>query len=129
MNNVEEYQSLVIVLKQALEFYADKKNYVINVPQNNILFAYIEMDKGEQARFALERIEKMEKQSKELEEKFVKEVTNAIKNNEEIGDVLNIIEDYKNISGIQYTEEEQEHLNRMKENLKNSSLNENNNIR
>jgi hypothetical protein len=95
MSNVEDYQNLVIVLKQALEFYANKDNYEVNVPQNNVLFAYIEMDKGAQARFAFEKIQELENNQKNLEQQFVADITKAIENNEETDNVLNLIEEYR----------------------------------
>jgi hypothetical protein len=100
MNNIEDYQNLVIVLKKVLEFYANKENYEVNVPQNNVLYAYIEMDKGVQAKFALEKIQEFEKNGKSMEDDFIKNLTTAIQNNEEMPKMLQMIEDFRKINNI-----------------------------
>jgi iron-sulfur cluster repair protein YtfE (RIC family) len=97
-SNVEEYQNLVSILKQALEFYANKENYEVNVPQNNVLFAYIEMDKGAQARFALEKIVQMENNHKELESEFTKLMGLGITEEESAKTVQNMIEEFKKLT-------------------------------
>lgn len=97
-NNVEEYQNLVSILKQALEFYANKDNYDVNVPKNNVLFAYIEMDKGAQARFALEKIMEMETNHKDLETEFVKSMGLGITEEESAETVQKMIEEFKNLT-------------------------------
>lgn len=52
MNNYDEYHSLVEILKQALLFYANEKNYVINDKNSSL----IELDFGSQAKFAITKI-------------------------------------------------------------------------
>jgi hypothetical protein len=100
LSNIEDYQNLVIVLKKVLEFYANKENYEVNVPQNNVLYAYIEMDKGAQAKFALEKIQEFEKNGKRMEDEFIKNLTTAIQNNEEMPKMLQMIEDFRKINNI-----------------------------
>jgi hypothetical protein len=87
MNNIEQLQNSVELLKQALAFYANKDNYVAKHNQNNVLFSFIEMDNGVQARFALEKLEQMENLYKEAEEDYTKDISDK--------DVLNAIEDFK----------------------------------
>ena len=95
--NVIELQNAIELLKQALYFYADEKNYEQKHNVNQQLFSMIEMDSGSQARFALEKIESFEKMSKTMEEEFVKELSESIEKNEDVNKVLGIIEDYKKI--------------------------------
>lgn len=83
MNNIEEYQNAIELLKQALNFYADKRNYEINIPQNNALFSLIEMDSGSQARFALEQAVKIQNVNQKMlddYDKVISETIDAIEN-------------------------------------------------
>ncbi len=97
-NNVEDYQNLVIVLKKALEFYANKSNYDAKHPINNVLFSYIEMDCGSQAKFALEKIQELEKNYKNMEDDFVKNISISIQNNEKMPKILEMIEDFRKLN-------------------------------
>jgi len=99
MNSIEEYKNVIELLKQALKFYAETGNYDAKHPINAVLFSQIEMDNGAQARFALDKLEELEKLSQNLEDEFVKNVTNAIENNESTDNVLRMIEDFKNLTG------------------------------
>ena len=87
MNNIEQLQNSIELLKRALTFYAEKDNYIAKHNQNNTLFSYIEMDNGVQARFALEKLEQIENLYKEAEEEYTTEVGDK--------DVLKAIEDFK----------------------------------
>jgi DNA-directed RNA polymerase subunit L len=98
MNSIEEYKNVVELLKQALKFYAETGNYDAKHPVNSVLFSQIEMDNGAQARFALDKLEELEKLSQNLEDEFVKNVTKAIDSNEPIDNVLKMIEDFKNLT-------------------------------
>lgn len=102
-NNIEEYQNLVGMLKKALEFYANKNNYKKPVEFSKYpVLSMIDLDEhGSQARFALKKIQEAEK--------FQKEFETATSN-------------FTDANGIAYTEEEIQHLKRMEDNLKNSSL-------
>lgn len=64
---INEYDNLIRLLKIALEFYADKNNYLDN-PDNpsNIVFD----DFGSQARFATQKIEEFYQNIKTIEEEF-----------------------------------------------------------
>ena len=95
---IDEYQNLVELLKQALTYYADDRVYkLINIP-NNPVFASIFNDGGFQAKFALKKIEELEKLRNNLEEEFVKNITTSIENEESIENTLKIIEEFKKIS-------------------------------
>lgn len=81
--SIEEYQNLVSLLKQALLFYADKKNY------NNDEFKSpkIIIDNGSQAEFALNKIN-------ELEQMYL----DTMKEYKSISE-QEALEEFKNISG------------------------------
>jgi DNA-directed RNA polymerase subunit L len=98
MNSIEECNNVIELLKQVLKFYADKSNYDAKHPVNNVLFSHIEMDCGAQARFVLERVDELENLTKNLEDKFVKNVTKAIENGEEVDKIMGMIEDFKKIN-------------------------------
>lgn len=98
MNNMEEYQNLISVLKNALEFYGNTENYDVKHPVNNVLFSQIEMDCGAQARFALNKIVEVENNQKQLEKQFVTELNDAFSENKSIADTLKIIEEYKKVA-------------------------------
>jgi hypothetical protein len=98
MNNVEEYQNLVSILKSALEFYANKDNYDAKHPINNVLFSHIEMDCGAQAKFALGKIQDMENSHKMLESEYNKSMELGITEEESAKTVQKMIEEFKNLS-------------------------------
>ena len=73
-STVEEYQSLVELLKQALRFYANKSTYghYMGNPSS------IDLDEwGSQARFALEQAEKIEKANLQIQEDYNKLVVDS----------------------------------------------------
>jgi hypothetical protein len=78
MNDIEEYKSLIELFKQALKFYANKNNYEVNIPQNNVLFSYAEMDNGAQARFALEKAKQLEELNKKMQNDYNKIVDEGL---------------------------------------------------
>jgi hypothetical protein len=98
MNNVEEYQNLVSILKSALEFYANKDNYDAKHPINNVLFSHIEMDCGAQAKFALGKIQDMENSHKILESDYIKNTGLGITEEESAENVKKMIEEFKNLT-------------------------------
>jgi len=63
---ITELLNKIEFLKKALEFYANKKNYVENIPIATSIASQIELDEGEQARFALEQIEDIQEYNKTL---------------------------------------------------------------
>jgi len=56
-NDPQEYINLISLLEQSLKFYAAKDNYVEKHNVNNELCSMVELDGGEQAKFALSKIE------------------------------------------------------------------------
>jgi len=93
MNNIEEYQNLVGLLKNALKFYANEDNYLFY----NNKDAPVALDNGSQARFALKKIEEASEASDKMEADYVKNLTEAIENNNNTEDMLKIIEEFKNL--------------------------------
>ena len=90
MNSIEEYQNLVNVLKQALQFYANTKNYTQNKNVNSTLFSQIEMDCGAQARFALDKINEREIMDKKIQDEYTELTDNMIKNIDDNSDNVEI---------------------------------------
>jgi hypothetical protein len=70
----EEYLNLIKYLKLALKFYADKNSYAVNHSMNNELCSLVELDKGSQAQFALDKINEFEEYGKNLEEEYAKQI-------------------------------------------------------
>lgn len=95
--NIEEYQSLVELLKQALKFYANPSNYIGAMGT----IAPIDSDEhGSQARFALEKIEELEKINKNIENDYDRIVNNVLKsfeNNQDNLDSQKIINSIKDL--------------------------------
>jgi hypothetical protein len=92
MNNIQDYENLIELLKQALLFYANENNYEktkFSELKGNI--SAIDMDEyGSQARFALNKI----KETREINEKLLNDYeaeVNAIQNNGE-EEILNALE-------------------------------------
>ena len=56
----QEYLNLISLLEHALKFYANSENYVQKVDVNNELCSYVELDSGQQAKFALEQVKKFD---------------------------------------------------------------------
>jgi len=100
-NSIEDYMNQVELLKQALNFYGNKENYEVNHPVNGKLFSSVEMDSGAQARFALERLEKTELLNKEMEDDFVKNVTEAIEAEDTQENIFKLLEEIKKVGESQ----------------------------
>lgn len=77
---VEELLNKIIFLRKALEFYANEKNYDENKTVNTELVSMIEIDKGSQARFALEQTKLIENYNQSLIDGF-NNVINDIEGN------------------------------------------------
>ena len=90
MNNIEEAENIIALLKNVLEFYANKENYNNSVNINNVLNSLIELDQGLQARFGLDKIREFEKA-----DDLVKNITIAVENNESSENIIKIIEEFK----------------------------------
>lgn len=73
MNNIEEYQNLVELLKQALEFYANKDNYFTSQKvSNHPAPSMIQLDGGSQAQFALVKIKEVNDQNQKMLDEYNK---------------------------------------------------------
>ena len=92
MENTDDFKNMVELIKQSLSFYADTTNYENVHKMNGELFSKIEMDNGNQARFAIKQIEDlnnyMEKlenfedlKSNELDENMIEDFIKNIKPN------------------------------------------------
>ena len=95
MNNIEEYQNLFELLKQALMFYGDENNYH-NVEHE---LSLIKKDSGSQARFALKKIQEIFELNQKLHDDYNKIITETIEKIEntpiDLTDTINI---FKNIA-------------------------------
>ena len=67
MENIDEFINTIELIKQSLLFYADTANYESIHKMNGELFSKIEMDNGNQARFAIKQIEDLNKYMEELQ--------------------------------------------------------------
>ena len=56
----QEYMNLISLLERALMFYANDENHKQNLPINDELCSYVELDRGQQAKFALEQIKEFD---------------------------------------------------------------------
>ena len=63
----EQLENLIALFKEALEFYGNKENYEVNIPQNNELFSKIEMDQGTLARKTLEHLKNINEFDNEMQ--------------------------------------------------------------
>ena len=69
MSSPEEYENIINLLKEALRFYADPKNYEGTIPM-------IDHDEqGSQARFALKQAEDLTKQIQKMQDEYDKLIT------------------------------------------------------
>ena len=66
MSSPEEYENVIALMKKALEFYADPKNYEGTIP----LIDYDEQ--GSQARFALKQTKELIEANRKMQEDYDK---------------------------------------------------------
>lgn len=69
MNNFEDNQNIIELMKQALLFYAEPKSY-LGITNNSVCYcgvsvSPVEIDEGHQARFALETLDKINNANQE----------------------------------------------------------------
>lgn len=70
MNSIEEKNSQIEILKQALNFYANRNHYKANRDVSicsGTPVSLIEMDEGMQARFAIDLIDKLNLMNQQME--------------------------------------------------------------
>ena len=94
----KENPNLIELLRQALLFYADERNYEQNKNAGGELTSLIEVDNGSQARFALSKIREFNEASEKLEADYMKNMHEAIEGQDSPENVLKIIEGFKNIA-------------------------------
>jgi len=93
-----ENQNLIELLRQALLFYANERNYEQNQNAGDELTSLIEVDNGSQARFALTKIREFTETTEKLEADYMKNMQEAIEGEDSPENVLKIIEGFKNIT-------------------------------
>lgn len=91
-----EDPNLIELLKQALLFYANEENYVVDVKPKSV--SMIEIDNGSQAKFALAKITEFTENNEKLEADYMKNMNEAIDSGDSPENVLKIIEGFKNIA-------------------------------
>lgn len=76
MNSIEDYKNLVELLRQALIYYSKPEQYEeIPQPDSKNLFPIL-IDRGYQARFALNKIEELEAAYEKIREEYIKAIEN-----------------------------------------------------
>ena len=91
---IEDYKSLVELLRQALLFYANDRNY----EAKDQLYSLMVVDSGSQASFALTKIKEFTEVSEKLEADYMRNMNEAIAEGESPENVLKIIEGFKKIA-------------------------------
>lgn len=66
----EQYQNLILVMKEALTFYALKDNYIANQFTSINASSLIELDNGHQARQVIEQVNNVMKMTEEFENDY-----------------------------------------------------------
>ena len=109
MNSIEEYQSLVELLKQALLFYGNENNYpkIVCITGDDSTktgnnSSQIEIDRGSQARFALDKINEVKKNNQKMLDDYVnlsEKMIDSAEDNISDGD-LNVQEIFKTIKNL-----------------------------
>jgi hypothetical protein len=93
---IEDYQNIVELLKRALLFYANKKNYQIDHRLDGTSSAtYIEFDKGMQAEFALDKLREFDEIHEKMEMDFKASVENIV--TDDVENVNKLMEDLKKL--------------------------------
>ena len=102
MKNYEELINEIELLKQALLFYADGKNYLPSQYDSSVchinpqsLKPMINVDNGEQARFALKRLQETLDLNQEMQDEYIKEIQEKIEVNKPPEGVLRLIEELR----------------------------------
>lgn len=95
MNNLEEYQNQIELLKQALLFYAEEKNYKDEVQYERT--SLIDVDNGTQARFALDKLKETIKLNQKMEEEYLNNISEKIINSGTPESVIKLIEEIKKV--------------------------------
>lgn len=98
MNSIEECNNLILLLKEALKFYADNKNYRGHTSASTCgtPTSLIEMDEGSQARFALDKVKQMVDINLKMQDEYDKYMAGyeQLQANEGIADPEELIKIY-----------------------------------
>ena len=92
MKTIDEYNNILELLKKALEFYAKDDTYTQKTQENPKM---VELDRGSQARFALEKLNEFLDEGKSNEKEFVNNIRKAIEANEDYDTMMGLINAYK----------------------------------
>ena len=66
----EQYINLITYLKMSLEVYGKKENWEPIYAKNDRMISSVELDGGENARYALKRVEDFLKQNEEMDQNY-----------------------------------------------------------
>lgn len=97
-NSIDDYKNLVVLLEQALKFYANESNYAPAIPKGTTV-SLILLDQGSQARFALDKIKDFNEMYQKVEDEYLKSFASEkteIDDNDD--DFLKIIKQFKNMT-------------------------------
>jgi len=75
--STDDYVNIIVLLKQALNFYANTDNYNVNRKVSDSIFSAIQMDSGVQARFAIERIKIILEEKEKAENDYISLIKSA----------------------------------------------------
>lgn len=101
MMNSGDYQNLIVLLKQALEFYANEKNYYFD-ETNYGDKSMVVIDNGTQARFALEKIEEMNQFYEGINTEYLDDLKKKVDDikDDDIEGLMDTMKELKNLKNI-----------------------------
>jgi len=92
----QEYLNLISLLEQALKFYGNDENYVQKiVGSDRELCSAIELDGGQQAKFALDKVNEFDVRYDDSADEFIEKLTGVMDSSNKT-EILKIIEQFKN---------------------------------
>lgn len=93
--NLEEYKNQVELLKQALLFYADEENYKGYYNGKEVESSLVGVDNGSQAKFALEQLKKVEAANQEINDDYIKYLSEETDKTQTPEGIINLIKEIK----------------------------------
>jgi hypothetical protein len=104
INTLQELENLVVLMQEALKFYANANNYKgnKNICCSGISVSLVEMDEGSQARFAIDSAKNLIEQNQKMQNEYDKLIAEGQITNLE--DIEQMIMDSKNISNQSHNE-------------------------
>ena len=94
--NLEEYKNQVELLKQALLFYGNEKNYENEVRYEESSLIYV--DNGTQARFALEQLKIVEAANQEINDDYTKYLSEETDKTQTPEGIIKLINEIKKVN-------------------------------